>query len=197
MQCTVSLFSVATSDQLLTSPNQSRWVIKSLMESIAQLAIMEPVTYGADSKKSVTLQVSEEVDTAVAGSDTDHSRESHALNASRSTSSPTSTVNIRNEQTRSANSSMIADHRPARASVDRSATSRELCRMRNYTAEEQSCIGVRFPPFFVSTHGLTRPSSPDGRDAERSVTSEQCVVLCAVLLICRKLFYCYYCKGVS
>lgn len=32
---------------------------------------------------------------------------------------------------------------------------------REHNKETQECINVEFPPFYYSTHGLSRPSTPE------------------------------------
>ena len=157
---------MATSDGLLTSTTQRRWVINSLMESIAKLVAIENNPLRSDpSSKTVTLYDNDDVNTQ---ENFRGSQESPWLNAGRSTSfSPGSPVS-RDEQSRPMDSSMT-DLRQTPSFADRRPASQELSRTRDYTKEELSCLGVQFPPFFVSTHGLTRPSSPDRHDAERSV----------------------------
>ena len=36
-----------------------------------------------------------------------------------------------------------------------------------YDAETEQCLEVEFPPFYYSTHGLSRPASPSEEDKNR------------------------------
>lgn len=38
---------------------------------------------------------------------------------------------------------------------------------REYTAEEEAVLSVHFPPWYFSTHGLSRPATPDESDNDR------------------------------
>ena len=40
-------------------------------------------------------------------------------------------------------------------------------RARRHSADELSCLAVQFPPFFVSTRGLSRPATPIERHVTR------------------------------
>lgn len=52
------------------------------------------------------------------------------------------------------------------------------------TAEEEAVLGVDFPPWYFSTHGLSRPATPEKDDKERYAVSFAIIKAVVVFIFC-------------
>lgn len=159
--------------RLFSAAPARRWVIKSLLEP--GLSISAPPNLDDLENERRTVIQSESDNAADSTSDI-RNTPPRADNVQQDyltvpVPSPSFTVNVNQ---RSVNDTVMTDvkrfaqeDQPANLYYEEDADGEERLQVMELNEEEIACVGVQFPPWFVSTHGLSRPSTPEERDVTR------------------------------